>query len=206
MKKLICIILILCAVLTGCVVRDPGPPTEWMFNTAAGYFAMEEAMKMEDADLEAFAEDRGFWLVPGFHNIRENAECVREMVREVKIPQIDGYKMEFITVNPEVGRTEVFIRLQGAQTAHVLYTFEEKWEHLWKATLGIRGEEKINNPNAERLYFTERDENIEGEQIYRFGAVVDDKYVQIFVFGGTYEDAEKMVSAMRFVDIEELRR
>ena len=55
------------------------------------------------------------------------------------------------------------------------------------------------------MFFKEHDENIEGEQIYRFGALVNGKYTRIFVFGGGYEDAKEAVSVMRFVSIDELR-
>lgn len=210
MKKLICLLLIftMCLAAVGCSaeeIDDPGVPTEWHFDTAEEFFAMEEAMQMEDAELEAYAEEHGMWLVPGFESIRSTAERITEMVRAVKIPRLDGYKTEFIIVNPEVGRSDVFIRLQGAQTIHVLYSFEEKWNKKWIASLGRRGDKPIENPDTEMLYLTEHDENIEGEQIYRFGAIVNGTYVRIFVFDGTLENAKESVSAMRFADIEELR-
>lgn len=211
MKRLICIFLILaiCLATVGCAaeeINDPGPPTQWHFDTTDEFFAMEEAMQMEDVELEVYAEEHGLWLVPGFDSIRSTAERISEMVHEVKIPQLDGYKTEFIIVNPELGRSDVFIRLQGAQTIHVLYSFEEKWNKKWIASLGRRGDKPIENPYMEMLYLTERDENIDGEQIYRFGAIVNGTYVRIFVFGGSLENAKESVSSMRFVDIEELRR
>ena len=211
MKRLLIIILIFALLLTSCgkieesECHDPGPPVAWHFYSVEDYYALEKVLAMgNDEELEAFADEKRFDAVySDYDSLRETAEQVCSMVREIAVlPQVEGYNFEFMKIVPEKDRLSMFVQLTGEGAIHVLYTFDEEIEKEWIENLGKREHEAVENPNVDKLYLTERDINIEGTPIYRFGCMEEGMYVRIFLFELDEETARATAGKLYFTAIK----